>query len=252
MLYTEEAKKLTQEYLQRDPDHMQRMGAIRLYLQRNGSNSLKLRVSNVDWPSHFRQLLRDEWHGTFAVEGRNVRLNNLFKQDPSPSAISRVNSSKTEAVESVQRTTSLQRRSDTSNHLETDTQPLWPEMYRLITERDAGDWFEFVEETIASLAINKKVKNTYGSAQTGDFEHPLAVIRTELSKVKDKDVHSLLPDEVQNMWDQLVAVYVECEVKNPPQWGAWRTKTPAQSDEFDINGSPCTLIVPAEGLTNIH
>ena len=252
MPYKEEAKNLTQEYLQRNPDHMQRMGAIRLYLQRNGSNSLKLRVSNVDWPSHFRQLLRDEWHETFAVEGRNVRLTYPFEQGPNPIPISGLNSSKTEAVESVNRTTSRQRSSNTSNHQGTETQPLWPEMYRLITERDAGDWFEFVEETIASLAINKKVKNTYGSAQTGDYEHPLAIIRTELSKVKDKDVHSLLPDEVQNMWEQLVDVYVECEVKNPPQWGAWRTKTPAQSDEFDINGSPCTLIVPAEGLTNIH
>ena len=46
MLYTEEAKKLTQEYLQRDPDHMQRMGAIRLYLQRNGSNKLRT-VPNI-------------------------------------------------------------------------------------------------------------------------------------------------------------------------------------------------------------
>ena len=74
MSYIEEARRLTIEYLQRDSDNMQRMGAIRMYLQRNGSNSLKLRVSNVNWPSQFRQLLQQEWYDTFAVEGRNVIL----------------------------------------------------------------------------------------------------------------------------------------------------------------------------------
>jgi len=74
MSYIEEARRLTIEYLQRDRDNMQRMGAIRMYLQRNGSNALKLRVSNVNWPSQFRQLLQQEWRDTFAVEGRNVIL----------------------------------------------------------------------------------------------------------------------------------------------------------------------------------
>lgn len=251
MTYIEEARRLTIDYLQRDRDNMQRMGAIRMYLQRNGSNSLKLRVSNVNWPSQFRQLLQQEWYDTFAVEGRNVILIDANPRRMVTAARAGANVSRRE-VETARKTIANQQIRQSVAEKEAEAQPLWPEMYRLITERDAADWFEFVEETIASLATNRKVKSTYGTAQEGDFEHPLAVIREELSKVRDRDVHSLVPSEVQNMWEQLVDVYVECELNNSPQWGAWRIKTPAQSDEFDINGAPCTLIVPAEGLTNIH
>lgn len=53
MSYIEEAKILTIQYLQRSPERMERMGSIRLYLQRYGSSSLKLRVKNIDWPSEF-------------------------------------------------------------------------------------------------------------------------------------------------------------------------------------------------------
>ena len=219
MSYIEEARRLTIEYLQRDSDNMQRMGAIRMYLQRNGSNSLKLRVSNVNWPSQFRQLLQQEWYDTFAVEGRNVILIDANPRRMVTAARAAQNVSRRE-VETARNTIANQQVRQSVAEKEAEAQPLWPEMYRLITERDAADWFEFVEETIASLATNRKVKSTYGTAQEGDFEHPLAVIREELSKVRDRDVHSLVPSEVQNMWEQLVDVYVECELNNTPQWGA--------------------------------
>ena len=252
MSYIEEAKILTIQYLQRSPERMERMGSIRLYLQRYGSSSLKLRVKNVDWPSEFRRCLQQLWHETFAVEGRNV----ILIDDRALPSLDIPRSGITISTREVPVTTSSSSPypgdQTTRSSDDDETMPLWPELYRLISGKDANDWFEYVEEAIADLATKKKVKDTYGSSIIGDFEHPLAIIRSELSKVKDKDVHSLAPAEVRNMWEQLVDVYVECEIKNPPQWGAWRSKSPAQSDEFDINGTPSTLIVPAEGLTNVH
>lgn len=228
------------------------MGAIRMYLQRNGSDILRERVNLVSWPAQFRQLLQQEWRDTFDVQGRNVTLVDASPRRTVATVRPETHTPRREAERPQEVIINHQARPVSRRNLEEEAQPLWPEMYRLITERDAADWFEFVEETIANLATNRKVKSNYGAAQDGDFEHPLAVIREELSKVRDRDVHSLIPSEVQNMWEQLVDVYVECELNHPPEWGAWRIKTPAQSDEFELNGTPCTLIVPSEGLTNIH
>ena len=75
MTYIEEAKTLTIQYLQRSPERMERLGTIRLYLQRNGSSTLISKVNNVGWPNEFKQLLKQSWNGIFSVQGRNVFLN---------------------------------------------------------------------------------------------------------------------------------------------------------------------------------
>ena len=72
MTYIEEAKTLTIQYLQRSPERMERLGTIRLYLQRNGSSTLISKVNNVGWPNEFKQLLKQSWNGIFSVQGRNV------------------------------------------------------------------------------------------------------------------------------------------------------------------------------------
>lgn len=74
MTYIEEAKTLTIQYLQRSPERMERMGNIRLYLQRNGSSALLSKVNNVGWPKEFKQLLKQSWNGIFSLQGRNVFL----------------------------------------------------------------------------------------------------------------------------------------------------------------------------------
>jgi len=201
----------------------------------------------MDWPSKFRQLLTTEWEETFVVRGRDV-----FLRESHANAVTRPSVEKRDLD---WRNDHVAEVLEVAQSLEVgqlnEAMPLWPEMYQLISLLDANDWFEFMESTIDELSTNRKVQQQYGS-MGGDVEHPLVVLRNELKSVMNVDVHGLSPSDIGEVWEQLVDIYEECELGGCPVWGVWRTKRPAQSDDFEINGAPVKMIVPTEGLTNIH
>ena len=243
----EEAKKLTIRYLSQSRSSSERMGRIRMFLRRSGSRELREAAAKMEWPSKFRQLLTNDWEEAFVVRGRDVFLRE--STSVGPGGVSNV----TEDVgwrdsDDFEAPTLGQ----TQEVVRTDeAMPLWPERYQLISLLDANDWFEFMESTIGELSSKPKVQAQYGS-MGGDVEHPLVVLRNDLSSVMNVDVHGLSPSDIGEVWEQLIDIYEECELSGCPVWGVWRTKRPAQSDDFEINGAPVKMVVPAEGLTNIH